>query len=79
MKTEITIGELYARTNYYSGDIVILDENGDEEDSINFTVVEQWDENSGNSFAEDVTFQLDLPEGIDPEELKQQIIDKFNE
>lgn len=86
MKTKITIKECYAKTLWYSGTVEIhssdkidefLSEECDKE--INFSIAEEWNDNAESYVGtESITFQDDLPESIDEQELKQQILDEFN-
>lgn len=53
-----------------------LSEESDEE--IDFTIMEEWGENTDTFVGMDnITFQDDLPEGINEQELRQQILDEF--
>lgn len=78
MKTKISIGECFAKTSYYSGNLTVIDENNEEEE-FDFTISVSEDENIDNSFVMEVTFVENLPEGLNREEIDSEIIAQFNE
>lgn len=83
---EINIEEkAYASTKWYSGTVIIEEDVSEDpfmpESEIKgyeFTIAEQWDEN-GDSTVVEITFMEELLAEIDEEDLKNKIIDKFNE
>ena len=83
MKIElVTISEPYSKTSYYSGTVELhtsdkIDENLSEEtiEDIEVTIIHTAYENLEDSI--DVTIISDLPEGIDEEQFKAEVIKQY--
>lgn len=76
------VSDWYSRTTYYSGTVEIqtsnkIDNNISEEtiENIDITIIKMQDDNLGSQI--DVTLIDDLPDGVNEEEFKQEVIKQF--
>lgn len=77
-KVRVNIGDSYAKTVWYEAWVSFPTEENDDTEEYNVTIEENWDDNSTSSTIS-IHFTDELPEGVDEDEIKQLIKDKFNE